>query len=246
MPKVLVGVPTYNGQVDARQALYLFAARRDNLITDVRTRSLSLLAYCFNSLWCEALNDKTYDYFLLLHADIVPTAPIGWLSKLIQEATNARADLLSAVVPIKNQDGLTSTALQTEQHAIPRRLTLHEVMQLPATFAAADVAKQFGYPDDTAQQLLVNTGCMLMDLRRNRDKWEQMYFRITDRIEKRNGKFVPLVDPEDWDFSRQAHAQGLKVAVTRAVTLLHNGSADYSSAGVWGNLEHDTLENIGV
>ena len=244
MPKILIGLPTYDSRTDSRQALYLYGARRDNLVTDVKTRSLSLLAYCFNNLWCDALNDKTYDYFLLMHADIVPCAPTGWISKLIQEAHGY--DLLSALVPVKNQDGLTSTAMESAEHPTPRRLSLHEANQLPTTFTARDVAKVYGWEQHAEQRLLLNTGLMLMDLRRNRDKWEQMYFRITDRIEKRNGKFVPLVDPEDWDFSRQAHAQGLKVAVTRAVTLLHNGSADYSNAGVWGNLEHDTLENIGV
>lgn len=246
MPKVLVGLPTYDCRSDTRQLLYLYGAQRDNLITDVRTKQISALCWCFNELYCGALNNRTYDYFLLLHADIVPYAPQNWISKLIAEATNAGADLISVVSPIKNPDGLTSTALETLEHPTPRRVSMHEVMQLPQTFAAADVAKQFGYADDTAQTLLINTGCMLMDLRHNRDHWEQMRFRTHDDIVKRDGKFVSTFTPEDWDFSRQAYARGLRVAATRAVSLIHNGSADYTNARAWGNLEHDAMQNTGV
>lgn len=238
MPKVLVGLPTYDNKVDARLSLYLYAARRDNLIVDVKSRQLSLLAWCFNMLWCEALNNKTYDYFLLLHADTVPIAPQGWLSKLIAEAENAHADLFAVVSPLKNKTGLTSTAAQSLQHA-PRRLTMREAVKLPQTFKAWDVAKVYGWETETQVQLLVNTGCLLMDLRRNRSKWETMFFKIRDKMEKVDGKFVSTCTPEDWDFSEQAHANGLTVAATRAISLLHNGSADYENQTAWGELERD-------
>lgn len=244
--KLLIGLPTYDSRIDARLGLYLYGARRDNLITDVRTRQLSALCWCFNTLYVDALNDRTCDYFLLIHADIIPIAPMGWISKLIQEATNAHADLISVVSPIKNANGLTSTALQTREHATPRRISMTEAMQLPQTFRAADVAKLFGCENDAAQELLINTGCMLMDLRRNRDVWESMHFRTHDDIVKRDGKFVATFTPEDWDFSRQANAHGLTVAATRAVSLIHNGNADYRNDHAWGDMAHDALENIGT
>jgi len=239
MAKILVGIPTYDNRLDARQALFLYAARRENLTVDVKSRQLSLLAWGFNMLWADALNNKTYDYFLLLHADIVPHAPVGWLSKLIAEAENARADLLGAVIPIKNKTGLTSTALQAADHE-PRRVTMREALTLPQTFNAEDVARVFGWQERAGLQLLANTGCMLMDLRKKRAAWEQMYFRIQDAMTRVDGKFVPTCIPEDWDFSMQAARLGLRVAVTRAVSIIHSGHADYENQSAWGEIEHET------
>lgn len=243
MPKILVGLPTYDNTIDARLGLFLYGARRDNIITDIKTRQLSALCWCFNHFWADALNDKTYDYFLLIHADIVPMAPMGWISKMISEAESAKADLLSVVSPLKNKDGLTSTGLETAAHMTPRRVSMTELMQLPQTFKAADVAKVFGWTDHAEQRLLINTGCMLVDLRRNRDRWEQMWFKTIDRIEKRDGKFVPTFVPEDWDFSRQAIEQGLTPAATRAVKLIHRGMRDYPNDEAWGDMPRD--ERIG-
>ncbi len=237
--KVLIGLPTYDNRVDARQALFLYGARQDNLQTDVQTRSLSALCWCFNHFWANALNDKTYDFFLLIHADIVPIAPQRWLSKIIAEADGVRADLMSVLSPIKNGDGFTSTGLISTEHPVERRLTVTEAAKLPPTFKAEHLAKTFGWEADTNIRLLVNTGCMLVDLRRNRDKWEQMHFQTHDDVVKVNGKWTATFVPEDWDFSMQAHANGLTVAVTKAITLIHNGNLDYRNDAIWGK-ESDT------
>jgi len=237
--KILVGLPTYDNTIDARLGLFLYGARRDNLSIDVKTRQLSVLCWCFNHLWAEALNNKTYDYFLMIHADIVPMAPTGWISKMIAEAENAKAHVLSAVAPIKNTDGLTSTALETAAHMQPRRLSMTEVMQLPQTFKAGDAAKVFGWSEHAEQRLLVNTGCMLVDLRRKRDVFETMCFKMIDGMERREGKFVPTFVPEDWDFSRQAIANGLTTAATRAIRLVHRGMADYANDSAWGTMQAD-------
>lgn len=237
--KILVGLPTYDCTNDARLGLFLYGARRDNLSIDVKTRQLSALCWCFNILWAEALNIKTYDYFLLIHADIVPTAPMGWISKMIAEAENAKAHILSVVSPLKNKDGLTSTALETAAHMTPRRVSMTELMELPQTFKAADVAKAFGWSDHAEQRLLINTGCMLVDLRHKRDVFETMYFKTIDRMERRDGKFVPTFVPEDWDFSRQAIDNGLTTAATRAVRLIHRGMADYANDTAWGEMKTD-------
>lgn len=241
--KVLVGLPTYDSKIDARLGLYLYGARRDNIQTDIKTRQLSALCWCFNHLWAQALNDKTYDYFLLIHADIIPCAPVGWISKLVSEAETAKADLISVVSPIKNKDGLTSTALETAAHMTPRRVSMTELMQLPQTFKAADVAKVYGWEGHAEQRLLLNTGCLLVDLRRKRAILETMWFKTIDRMEQREGKFVPTFVPEDWDFSRQAIANGLTNAATRAVKLIHNGNADYMNDTAWGDMQRD--ERIG-
>ncbi len=239
MPKILIGLPTYDNRTDARQALFLYGARLDSIQTLIQTKQLSALCWCFNWFWANALNDKTVDYFLLIHADIVPVAPQKWISKLIAEAENAHADLFSVLSPIKNQDGLTSTALASAEHPHERRLTMTEAMQLPETFDADDVANVYGWQSDTDTTMLVNTGLMLVDLRRNRAKWETMWFKTVDRVEKQNGKFVATFVPEDWDFSKQAHANGLRVAATRAVTLIHHGAIDYRNDAAWGTKAAD-------
>ena len=239
MTKVFVALPTYDNRVDSRQALFLYGARMDNLQVVVKTRGLSALCWCFNWLYADCLNDRTFDYFLMIHADITPIAPVRWITKIINEAERAQADLFSVVSPIKNGDGLTSTGLMSDQHTTERRLSMTEAMQLPETFGANDVAKVFGWEQDTNTRLLVNTGCMLIDLRRNRDKWERMHFRTHDDIVKVDGKFVATFVPEDWDFSKQAHANGLRVGATRSVELIHHGGHDYTNAKAWGNKEHD-------
>lgn len=239
MPKVLIGLPTYNNQIDARLSLFLFNARTDNIQTLVKTKQLSALCWSFNHFWADALNDKTFDYFLLIHADIVPIAPQRWITKLIGEAERTHADLISVVSPLKNTDGLTSTALISNTHAVERRLSMTEVHKLPETFGADEVAKLYGWQDDENKRLLINTGCMLADLRRNRAIWETMWFKTIDRVVKRDGKFVATFVPEDWDFSEQAHANGLQVRATRAIELIHHGASDYYNNKVFGTKESD-------
>lgn len=232
MTRVLVGLPTYDNTADARQILALQAAQRDNLYLDIKTHSVSLLAHSFNLFWCDALNDRTYDYFLLMHADIVPLAPVSWIRKMISEADKIHTDLFSIVSPVKSPQGYTSTALAGETK---RKLTMHEVMQLPETFTGEHVQRLFGQDEGF---LLVNTGLMLCDLRHNRDKWEDMHFGISDWIDRVDGKFIACNEPEDWDFSRQAHALGLRVAASRCVTIAHRGGTDYRNDVEWG-VEHD-------
>ena len=229
-----------------RQGLFLYAARRDGLNIKVRARQISALCWNFNTLFCEALNDKTVEYFLLMHADIVPYEPQGWISKLIAEANMAGAEILSAVVPVKNKTGITSTAAQSAEHPTPRRLTMHEAVQLPQTFKARDIARLYGWDAHTDVQLLTNTGLMLLDLRRKRSVFENLHFYTRDAIEKRDGQFVATFAPEDWNFARDAHSNGLTLAATRAVKVFHSGAADFENETAWGILEHDTLENSGV
>jgi hypothetical protein len=237
--KVLVALPTYDDTTNSRQALSLYAARCDTLSVQIKTLQLSALCWCFNQLWADCLNDRTIDYFLLIHADIVPLAPVRWISKLIAEAERVHADLLSAVSPLKAPDGLTSTALVSQEHPKERRLALAEVYRLPETFKAAEVARLFGWESHSQIRLLVNTGCLLLDVRKHRNLWEEMYFKTVDRIERRGGKFVATFEPEDWNFSKQAAERGLLAAATRAVKLVHHGAVDYTNDQGWGTRLQD-------
>ena len=116
------------------------------------------------------------------------------------------------------------------------------VKQLPETFTDRELIEAFGWQNETHVQIRVNTGCMLLDLRRKRELFEQMHFRTHDNIIKRDGKFVATFIPEDCDFSDQAYKLGLKVAASRVVQLLHHGATDYRNGGAWGTTEHDTEE----
>lgn len=193
----------------------------------------SLLPYTFNLCWAGLLNQRSADgltHFAMLHDDIVPQP--GWLDILLAEMDAHDADLISAVVPIKDHLGLTSTGIDvTGDLWNPRRLTLAEVHSLPETFGDAEA----GGP------LVLNTGCWVCRIDR---PWaEQVCFRQQDKIVKgADGKFEPHTMPEDWDFSRQLRSHGAKLLATRKVQLYH-GLPAYTNARVWGSWKTDEACN---
>lgn len=199
----------------------------------------SLLAYSFNHLWCECANyyqERGFTHFAMLHSDVAPEE--WWLDILLDEMRATNADVLSAVVPLKCGEGLTSTALGDlhDPWAHPRRLTIHEVANLPETFDAA----QAGFPDKI---LLVNTGCWLAKL----GSWVGDFpgFTVQDRLIRHEGRLVPQVIPEDWNASRWWHTRGLRVLATSKVRLHHEGPWGWSAGGwrqgaePWGLWDYD-------
>src|SRR5262245_1253458 len=102
MSKVFLACPTYDGRLDAgcARGLYGAATRRHQLFIQLHARSL-LCQNC-NALWAEALNQRReqgFEWFAMLHADVDPE--LWWLDRLIEEAEQHGADLLSTVIPIK-------------------------------------------------------------------------------------------------------------------------------------------------
>ena len=97
-------------------------------------------------------------------------------------------------------------------------------------------------PTFTHEKLLVNTGLMLVDLRKT---WvENVWFAFEDKIipdPKAPGNFKAVGISEDWFFSRRARELGAKLFATREVAVRHVGSADYSNASAWGSLGEDDL-----
>jgi hypothetical protein len=249
MKKVFLAVPTYDGSMQTATAHAIHTATnkyRGGL--EWADCPSSLLAMGFNRLLSIGLASGC-EYFCMLHADVAPDA--GWVDILIDELQAHQADVISAVVPIKNQMGLTSTALDLgdDEHKWKcRRLTMKEVFDLPETFSAKDTM----LPD---RALLINTGCMLFNLS---SPWLRNFpgFQVSDYIQpadcqectgqtclKCGGhgwRFEVRSESEDWAFGRWLHRQGLKAVATRKVTLRHFGTAFFTNSVPWGKLDTDT------
>jgi hypothetical protein len=233
-PVVFQAMPHYGPiEAEAGKAFWCNAsADADTLCLNLAT---PLLAHGFNQCWCSALNvvrkGQRIDYFVMLHADIVPEE--WWIDKLIAEMVRTGADLVSCVVPIKSAHGVTSTAIAgLDPWVVERRLTMREVMQLPETFGAADC----GFP---GRALMVNTGCWIADFRK---PWvEQVRFQISNRIVRTAAGFDAQVVPEDWDFARQiVELEGLVLA-TRKVSLAHIGPNPFRNQTAWGSYRIDHM-----
>lgn len=187
---------------------------------------MSLLTFNFNTLWAGLLNRRDevgLTHFAMTHDDIIPEA--GWLVKLIDELERNDADIVSAIVPIKDERGAVSTAIDdTGDIWTPRRLTLHEVHRMPETF--------------THPAILLNTG--LWVCRMDRPWVDKVCFRQADKIEVNAGGLREVhTIPEDWDFSRQVRdAGGTRLFATRRVKLYHE-RREWTNARPWGTWHTD-------
>jgi hypothetical protein len=167
---------------------------------DRRIFECSLLARGFNQAWCTALSAE-YDYFVMLHADIVPQP--GWLEKLIELIETTSYRMISAVVPLKSPLGITSTGVGflDNWYGIRKRLTMQEVFRLPETFDithlyAAGILPPAENPA-VEDVLLVNTGCFIANLTASYafhtldgDGALIHHFRIEDRVLVRSAQEV--------------------------------------------------------
>lgn len=224
---LFLGLPSYGGRDNT---LPIIAACLNphpfEKIIPYEHRS-SLLAHTFNHLWAQALMARTthgVTHFLMLHNDVIPLDP-KWVSILYHEMQRVGGSVISAVSPIKDSRGLTSTALETYSVWAPRRLTMKEIVKMPETF--------------TSEDLLVNTGMLLVDIR---GEWvKDVFFTIRDGMMRNEEatNFIPTVEPEDWAFSRQVKKLGVKVYATTKVKLLHQGSFRYPNFGAWGSWDTD-------
>lgn len=221
--KLAVALPSYNGtRHNGVQLMHL--ARQVPHAEPIATQS-SLLALTFNITLSTALrmrDEGRATHFLMLHDDIVPK-DTNWFEQLWGAWKDSNAQLMCAVSPIKDERGLTSIAVETDNRWKPRRLTMKEVFAGPVTFS---------HPS-----LLLNTGCMMLDLR---DPWvEKCHFNVEDLIEWVDRKPVPRTFSEDWNFSRMARRAGCeRIYATRAMRLEHVGQQRFPNYSTWG-LDHD-------
>lgn len=241
---VMLGIPAYNGLVLGCHLGILQHGLGGSDRIYLKHSSASSLTHNFNVLWAQALDARDagkITHFAMLHSDIVPIP--GWLDGLARVMAPTDYRVVSAISPIKDERGLTSTALDTQRWR-PRRLTNVEVAHLPPTFSGVDESSGLSPPYGS---LLINTGCMLCDLRPlpSGVDWARQIcfeFRNAMAVDSATGKYFPLFEPEDWRFSRDLTRLGVPFAATREVALGHEGPWDFVP-NVPGLMETDT-QNI--
>lgn len=206
----------------------------------IRVEGHSMLNKSFNDLLCMAMNERSdygWRYFVMHHSDI--EAEIGWLDKLMDEYHRVGADVLSAVMPIKDPRGVTSTGWRNKAGVVTR-VTMDELWgkePLPMTFCIDDLSDQEG------DHLLINTGLMVFDMEAS---WVEPWllaegFCSTDKVFKDpvTGMFSASSFTEDWSFSEYCHAHDLKCMATKAVKCTHHGAAGYDNFRSWGEWKKD-------
>lgn len=219
---VFIGMPNYGSMHP------LMVAAVTTCTTSLRLslwpETASLLAYGFNKTFALAMNNRKLGitHFCMLHSDIAPEP--GWLDVLMAEMERTGADVVSAVSPMKDARGLTTTGVLDRDTCITRRFTLRECFTLPETFSLDDCLASPSLNVEAKKPCLaVNTGCFLWRL--NNPKCEEFTgFSILDRVNKlEDGTMGVNALSEDWNWSRWCADNGLKVVATRKVKLTHYG-----------------------
>jgi hypothetical protein len=207
---IFLAVPCYGGIYPEVAAAIQTASTQHNVA--VQYLDGSNLPFTFQTLWNRALNSRAtgrWDYFAMLHADI--SAPPGWLDRLVEEITAHDADVVSQVVPIKDDSGLTSTGVLNEAGVV-EQYSIDQVKWMPETWSV---------PADKGR-LAINTGMWICDFRK---PWvENITFHLhTDNRRLEDGTFQAVTLSEDWDASAAMHEMGLKVMATKRVAIKHFG-----------------------
>ncbi len=240
MIKVIVSMPLYpNGQMSQPSAAAFYAyALAPNPNVEIVTRlhsSSSASQFAYDMVWCGAINqfnEGGATHFCRLDCDVVPTHH-NWLGILVDELLKHDADIMTAVVPLKDDRGFTSTAIDdTGDLWNPRILTMTEVFDRHETFTDPDI--------------LVNTGLYLVDLSkpwvqaRNEDGSLAVSHHMRNKIIQRpDGKWEARMRSEDWEMSRDLRKVGaVKQYATRKVELYHEFPR-YANWKVWGTQKRD-------
>lgn len=226
--KIFIGCPTHDGRIHYRtaQALYDQASRHHQLFISVT--QTSLINWNCNQLWCQALNmmaQHKFRYFAMLHSDVAPSAM--WLDELVDIAEERDAAMLSACIAIKDEGGDISVGISNpfNDHWNHRRVGKDMLQHLPETFSMQDIVQKFPMVLESSK-LLVNTGCCIVRL--DNDWAHKLSFKGSDKIIlNANSQFQAVVDPEDWNFSRQVGEHGAVLATT-VVRCDHVGTKAYS------------------
>jgi hypothetical protein len=213
LTSVYLATPTYDGRIHNEILGAYLGGSNKGIIAKYQIQSGSWITRNFNSCYAAALNERKngVTHFCLLHDDVVPSTSL-WLDSMVTTMERVRASVLSVVVPLKWDRGDTSTAIDTDTG--PKRMTLAEVYKQEPTF--------------TDPRILLNTGCMLVDIRQ--DFADKLWFEFEDKIVKgEDGNFYAIGVPEDWHYSRQAKALGASLWATREIPVKHIGGGQWSN-----------------
>jgi len=225
---VFLGIPTYDGTLHSACHKGVLHASRRHSVMEMCAIS-SILPHGFNILWCHGVTQGA-DYFAMLHADIGPAE--HWIDTLIDELDAHEADVISAAVPLKGKGGFYSTALGRIGEEVSYRVRHQDLSRLPPTFNGDDLRRVA----DCEGVLCVNTGCFVCKLAA---KWvKDIAFGMRTWITWDGDAPLCRMIPEDWDFSHQCHALGLKVLATTKVRVTHYGIQGWSSGGVYAQDPH--------
>lgn len=243
--RVFLAIPTHKGDIcgPTLHAIQM-AATSERIEVMSRLMGLSLLARNFNHLWSEAWNDG-YDYFLMLHSDLGVSwdGPGSWIEKLVDRLSNSRAAAISLVVPIKSVEGVTSLALQLQRgnSYTLRRVVVRELDKLPRDYISrGDLCQLFGVEPEQAGAMLINTGCLLMDLKNF--AWRNWPgFGIEDRIAfNRDGRAESFTKSEDWRMSEWLFDAGWPYYATNELIANHLGCRVFCNRDQYG-LDQDPV-----
>ncbi len=230
--RIIIVLP-YRGTVYPESMMAIENSSRCHEITGL-PRSLSILCHNFNKLWCEVLNSRETEgttHFAMVHSDI--QAEAFWLDTQLEEMDDFGCDVVSSVIPIADDRGLTSTGVGSFGSRNVRRLTMTEIEKLPATFGINDI--EFCKP---SKFLAINTGLWVADIRRS---WVEEFpgFNNPCGIYRERGKFMTWSWSEDWNFSEWLAGHGCKVMATRKARVGHIGKKSYNNVESWGEWETD-------
>ena len=186
------------------------------------------LTHNFNNLLANCLNARDrgeVTHMAMIHSDIA--ADKGWVDILAEEMCRKRVAVISAVVAIKDpDDDRTSTAIgvRGKPWEYGGYIRLRNQPSMPETFTGDDVCK-----DDGSEVLLINTGCMLIDL--SWPFWDDcdgsgtpFVFEVYNRMRRNEqGMRYAQFNPEDWLMSRALDARNIPYAATWRVKARHIG-----------------------
>lgn len=238
IPRVFIGQPQSHGQPHEECSRAKFAAIDPRAAPPDRIEAggnsvviSGSLPHAFNSLLAAGLDARDagkVTHFAMLHDDVAPRGP--WITQLWRAMRVSGADLVSAVVPIKEEPpGRTSTAVgdRSDDWLVNRYIWLGERATLPATFGQDDVCLP-------TEVLLVNTGCWLADL--CKPWWDEFAeaggFNQASRIVRGpDGARASEFEPEDWRMSRFLEARGCRICCTWDVPLRHGGWSWWANYG---------------
>jgi Methyltransferase domain len=229
--KIFIGFPNRGEICSASHQTAVQVSRKHKFITV--PLQFGDVEHNFNTLFAEAYNNRDqhgWTHWGLLHSDI--GAEPWWADILIEEMDRIGADVMSTVMAIKDDRGLTTTGIRYPGIAGARRFTMREISRLPETFSIADT-------DEPDQILAINTGLWIC--RFPVGGWPDKFadgvgFTARHKLMfNEEHKVMCEFDSEDWRFSEWAHQVGLRVFATRKVKANHHGGMPYGNQGEWGS-----------